>query len=95
MDIALLILQLISGAFGGNVAGALLRKFSLGTMGNAIAGIVGGGIGGQLLGLAFPTAASGGVLDQTAIITQILGCGVSGGILTGILGAIRNATAKE
>ena len=45
-----LIIQLVSGAVGGNVAGGLLKKFSLGTMGNSIAGIVGGGLGGQLLG---------------------------------------------
>ncbi|HET6389307.1 hypothetical protein [Hyphomicrobium sp.] len=82
MNYALLILQLISGAFGGNVAGALFRKLSLGTFGNAIAGVVGGGIGGQLLELAFPTGSAGSTLDQAAIITQILGCGVSGGLLT-------------
>ncbi|MBN9246681.1 MAG: hypothetical protein J0I81_04390 [Hyphomicrobium sp.] len=92
MDYALLIIQLISGALGGNVAGALLKKQSLGTFGNAIAGIVGGGIGGQLLELAFPTTA--GSLDQTSIITQTLGCGLSGGLLMAIVGAARNATAK-
>lgn len=92
MDYALLVLQLISGALGGNVAGALLKNLSLGTFGNAIAGIVGGGIGGQLLELAFRTAA--GSLDQTSIITQILGCGFSGGVLAAIVGAARNAMAK-
>lgn len=95
MDVALLILQLISGALGGNVAGLLLQRLSLGTFGNAIAGIVGGGVGGQLLGLALPTAAGVSTLDQAAIITQILGCGVSGGVLTAIVGAVRNATAKD
>ncbi|MBS0270116.1 MAG: hypothetical protein JSS54_14225 [Proteobacteria bacterium] len=92
MDYALLILQLISGALGGNVAGALLKNQSLGTFGNAIAGIVGGGIGGQLLELMFRTTA--GSLDQASIITQILGCGFSGGLLVAIVGAARNAMAK-
>lgn len=92
MDYALLIIQLISGALGGNVAGALLKNQSLGTFGNAIAGIVGGGIGGQLLELAFRTTA--GSLDQSSIITQILGCGFSGGLLVVIVGAARNAMAK-
>ena len=45
-----LIIQLISGAVGGNVAGALLKKLSLGTVGNSIVGILGGGIGGLILG---------------------------------------------
>jgi hypothetical protein len=49
VDIVSLIIQLISGAVGGNVAGALLKNFSLGTAGNSIAGILGGGIGGAIL----------------------------------------------
>ena len=31
-----LIIQLISGAVGGNVAGSLMKKLSLGTVGNSI-----------------------------------------------------------
>jgi len=46
-----LIIQLISGAAGGNVAVALMKNLSLGTLGNSIAGVAGGGIGGQLLSL--------------------------------------------
>ena len=42
-----LIIQLISGAVGGNVAGAAMKEKSLGTVGNSIAGIVGGVGGGQ------------------------------------------------
>ena len=49
MDITSLIVQLVSGAVGGNAAGALFKNISLGTLGNSIAGIVGGGIGGQIL----------------------------------------------
>ena len=45
-----LIIQLIAGALGGNVAGGLLKNQSLGTLGNSLAGIVGGGLGGQILG---------------------------------------------
>ena len=37
-----LIIQLIAGAVGGNVAGKLLPQFNLGTLGNSIAGILGG-----------------------------------------------------
>ena len=54
-----IIIQLISGAIGGNAAGAALKNQSLGTIGNSIAGIVGGGIGGQLLSAIIP-ALSGG-----------------------------------
>jgi uncharacterized membrane protein YeaQ/YmgE (transglycosylase-associated protein family) len=49
MNIVSLIIQLVSGAAGGNIAGSLLKKFDLGPVGNSIAGIVGGGLGGGLL----------------------------------------------
>lgn len=94
MEYLPLIIQLLSGALGGNAAGALLKNLSLGTLGNAIAGIIGGGIGGQILEQVFHTAVAGGSMDTAAIITQILGSGVSGGILTAIVGALRNAMAK-
>lgn len=94
MEYLPLIIQLISGALGGNVAGSLLKNLSLGTLGNAVAGIIGGGIGGQILEQVFHTAVAGGALDPVSIITQVVGSGVSGGILTAIVGAIRNAMAK-
>ena len=37
-----LIIQLISGAVGGNIAGAILKQFNLGPIGNSIAGLIGG-----------------------------------------------------
>ena len=46
MDITSLIIEAVSGAVGGNVAGAAMKENSLGAMGNSIAGIVGGGLGG-------------------------------------------------
>jgi uncharacterized membrane protein YeaQ/YmgE (transglycosylase-associated protein family) len=94
MEYLPLIIQLVSGALGGNIAGTLLKNISLGTLGNSIAGIVGGGVGGQILEQVFHTAVAGGALDPVAIITQILGGGVGGGVLMAIVGAIRNAVAK-
>ena len=49
MDITSLIIQLIVGAIGGNAAGKVMPDKSLGTLGNTIAGVVGGGIGGAIL----------------------------------------------
>ena len=51
MDLLPLIIQLASGAVGGNVAGSLMKNMSLGTLGNSLAGILGGGLGGQILGM--------------------------------------------
>ena len=36
-----LIIQLISGAAGGNMAGLALKHYDLGTVGNSIAGVIG------------------------------------------------------
>lgn len=94
MEYVPLIIQLISGALGGNIAGSLLKNISLGTLGNSIAGIVGGGVAGQILEQVFHTAVAGGALDPVAIITQILGGGVGGGVLMAIVGALRGAVAK-
>jgi len=93
-----LIIQLLSGAVGGNLAGSLMKKYSLGTLGNSILGILGGGLGGQLLGMlglggAEAAAASSG-LDLTSIIGSIAGGGVGGGVIMAIVGMIKNAMSK-
>jgi uncharacterized membrane protein YeaQ/YmgE (transglycosylase-associated protein family) len=49
MDITSLIIQLVSGAVGGNIGGAIFKNLSLGTTGNSIAGIIGGPLGAMLL----------------------------------------------
>ena len=97
MNIVSLIIQLVSGAAGGNLAGALLKKFSLGPIGNSIVGILGGGLGGQLLGMggmgAATSAASG--LDIGSIVSSVAGGGVGGGVLMAIVGLIRQQMGKS
>ena len=92
-----LIIQLISGAVGGNVAGAALKQYDLGTIGNTIAGVIGGGVGAQIIGAllggggeAVGTAGAGG-LDIGSIIGQIASGGVGGGVLMVIVGLIKQA----
>jgi len=64
MDITSLLIQLVSGAAGGNIAGAAMKKSSLGTVGNSIVGILGGGVGGAVL-LAIVGAVRG-AMDKKA-----------------------------
>jgi hypothetical protein len=45
-----LIIQLVSGAVGGNIAGAALKQYDLGSVGNSIVGVIGGGVGAQIIG---------------------------------------------
>ena len=81
-----LIISLLTGALGGNVAGALLKKFSMGTLWNSVVGILGGGLGGQLLGMLG--------IDIGGILGSIAGGGVGGGVLMVIIGLIKNAMGK-
>jgi len=89
MNLVLLIIQLISGAVGGNVVGALMKKFSMGTFLNSIAGILGGGISGQLLSLLGLAVVTDGGMDIGSIIASIASGVVGGGALLVIGEVIR------
>ena len=107
MNIVTLIIQLVAGAIGGNAAGGAFKQASLGGVGNTIAGLLGGVGAGQLLGMLIPaltgaaaahagTPATGtGGLDATAIIGQLVSGGVGGGVLTGVVGLIKNKIAAS
>jgi hypothetical protein len=47
MNLTTLIVQLIGGALGGYAAGNVSKEMNLGTIGNAIVGALGGGVGGR------------------------------------------------
>lgn len=88
-----LIIQLISGALGGNLAGKLVPNISMGTLGNSISGILGGGIGGLLLsmiGLGEPEAS----LEFSSVLGSIVGGGLGGGIIMAILGFLKRTFVK-
>lgn len=94
MDVTTLLIQLVSGALGGNAAGAAMKKSSLGTIGNSIVGILGGGLGGQLLGM-LGLGSGSGELDAGSIVSSIAGGGVGGAVLLAIVGAIKGAMGKS
>jgi uncharacterized membrane protein YeaQ/YmgE (transglycosylase-associated protein family) len=86
-----LIIQLILGALGGNLGGALLKNLSLGTLGNSIAGIVGGGLGGQILSAVL----GGGAAAGGSMVSSVAGGGVGGIVLMAVVGLIKNMMAKR
>ncbi len=96
MNIVPLIIQLVSGALGGNIAGGLLKKLSLGKLWNSIVGIVGGGLGGQILGMLGmgATGDAGSALDVGNILQSVAAGGVGGGALMGIIGAVKGVLGK-
>jgi|SoiMethySBSTD1v2_1073268.scaffolds.fasta_scaffold01465_21 hypothetical protein len=95
MDVTSLWVQLVSGAVSSNVAGAAMKKLSLGTVGNSIVGILGGGIGGQILGMLGMGGGGEGAMDAGSIDSSIAGSGVGGAVLLAIIGAIKGAMAKK
>lgn len=82
------ILSLISGGVGGNLAAAILKRFSLGPVGNTIVGLIGGGLGGQLA-----NAMAGG--EPAGLLGSIAGSTVGGGVLMAVVGLIKGLMAAH
>ena len=110
MDMLGIILSLISGAVGGNVAGKAMGDRSLGTVGNTVSGVVGGGIGDYIikaLGLLATSGVGAGAaaaassttgethFDLTSLLLQVGVSALTGGGLTGIIGVIKDALLKK
>jgi uncharacterized membrane protein YeaQ/YmgE (transglycosylase-associated protein family) len=85
-----IIINLVSGAVGGNVAGSVLKEQSLGTVGNSIAGILGGGIGGQILSMVLGAGSAKTGLDLGSIISSVASGGVGGVLGLFIIGFIKS-----
>lgn len=105
MDWVNLLISLVSGIVGGNVAGAAMSDDkNLGVFGNTLSGIFGGVAGNyimQFLGLI----SAAGILgpegttaapsfDLTNILANVGASGVSGAILTAIVGWIKSSMQK-
>ena len=100
-----IIVQLVAGAVGGGVLGQVLKAVNLGTVGNLIAGAL-GGVGGTWLATMIPgldglvsgagsMAADGGAdamagLDMSALLGQGATGLIGGGLLTAIAGLVKN-----
>jgi hypothetical protein len=74
MDAALmgLITQAVAGAAAANGAGSVAKEQSLGTVQNTIAGLIGGGLLGQIL----PMILNSGAIE--GVIGNIVGGGLGG-----------------
>lgn len=95
MDIVNLIISLVSGAIGGNIAGKAFPEKDLGILANTIIGLIGGGASNYILNAlgvlatASATDATGG-LDIASILTTIGVSGVSGGVITALVTALKS-----
>jgi hypothetical protein len=89
MDLSSLLVQVISGAVGGNAVGAVSKDTSLGSLGNTIAGAIGGGVGGQILSALLGAGSATAGLDLGTIVQGFLTGGVSGGPTVLVLGFLK------
>ncbi|WP_449104146.1 hypothetical protein [Pseudomonas veronii] len=87
-----LLVQIISGAVGGNLAG--MTKQSLGIGLNTFLGGVGGLVLGQIVSAL--TGTSGGeAMDVATVGSNIVGGGVGGLVLTWVVGFIKSKMAAK
>lgn len=83
MDVFTLLVQLVCGAAGGNLAAKVFPRQNLGPVGNSLAGLIGGGLGSSILsslaGIGPPPTAGP---DIGQLLAQAAGGGVGGAVLT-------------
>ena len=84
------VISLVTGAIGGNVAGAIFKNLSLGPLGNTIAGVVGGGAGAEILRAVLGAGGGGG-----SVVGNVASSGVGSVVVMLIVGLIKNAMAKK
>ena len=93
MDYVTLAFQLLGGALGALLAGALPGSISLGALGNAIVGCVGGPSGGLILtgylALGPAALADGTIAEPAAVLGQVLSGAAGGAILVMLVGLLK------
>lgn len=95
MDIVNLLISLASGVLGGNLSGYSQKPAnSLGTIGNSLAGLLGGGAGNFLLQALGLFGVGGADHSIGAILSNIGASGLSGAVLPLIISFIRQALNK-
>ena len=94
MDFLPLIIQLVSGAAGGNIIAKFIPSLNLGGLGNSLSGILGGGIGGSVLGALGMAAEPSGALDIAALAGSVGSGAVGGGIVMTVIGFIKKMMNK-
>lgn len=96
MDIVNLIISLVSGAVGGNIAGKVMPEKDLGVVLNSIIGLIGGVAGEYVLkALGFMAStgaagmATGTEMDIGSLLASVGVSGVSGAVLTAIISYVK------
>lgn len=80
-----LLIQLVSGSIGSAVTGRFFKKINFSVLNNFLLGIIGGGLGGQILG------AEVNVINVSSTLTLIIS-GIIGGVIFILLAEIIKKT---
>jgi hypothetical protein len=87
-----LLIQLIAGGAGGNIAGGLLKNVNMGKLMNTVVGVIGGVLSGQAVDWM---GVLQNVLGEVGGMGNILGSagvsGVGGALLVAIIGMIKKS----
>ncbi|WP_413586837.1 GlsB/YeaQ/YmgE family stress response membrane protein [Bdellovibrio sp. HCB274] len=85
MDFGTILTTFLAGLAGGNITGSLLKRLSLGPVGNSIAGVVGGFLGGPAVVNMVNPVTQGGF-----VWSNILGSGIGGAVVMVVAGLVKN-----
>jgi hypothetical protein len=92
IDLVGLGVQFASGAVGGNLSASLFRSLDRGVIGNSLSGLIGGGIGCQLvnsgLGQAATVLPTAGLPDIGTILAQASASGIGGVLMALLVGVL-------
>ena len=91
MNIVTVLIYLTTGAWGGYLAGGLLPNYSLGALGNAAVGMLGGCLGVAIAATTLDTMPG---LTVGTVLIAIAGGSISGAVATAIIGFGKNVWAK-
>lgn len=80
-----ILISVLLGAAGGNLAGALIKKLDLGPVANSISGMIGGGMGSQILQSALSSSA------EASMASSIIGGIIGGMLVMSLVGIIKRS----
>jgi hypothetical protein len=90
MDLTSLVIQLIGGVASAQGITTIFKKLSSGSTLDTITGLIGGFAGGQVAGLIPGMEGT----DIVAVLGNLVGGGLGGGVLTAIVGLVRQALKR-
>ena len=88
-----LVIQFISGAVGGGIAGTLIKKAAMELLPKLLAGGI-GGIGGAAILSSILGGDSSSLTDMGSLLNNIGGGLVGGGVLSTIAGMVMSSMKK-